>query len=892
MKDRPKSTRQPSLPRLARLILSQIAAPGLREELEGDILELYSRRAGRQGTSKARWRLYWDIFSTARLRNGSPQPSGPPLKPSGDPIMTNFLQDLRYALRRLAKSPAFALVAILTLALGMGANTAMYSIINGVLLQPLPYLAPEGLVIVHTQWKDFGFGSTNPHEYFDLLEKTEAFQSVALYRSTSVNLLDGDGEPERVLGVRTTPSLLESLGVRPALGRALAPGEEFAGAHRVALISDRLFKRRFGGDPSVLGRKLRILNDSYEVVGVMPAGFAFPSRRTDIWTGYGIDRTNLASRGAHSSGVLARIADGKSLETVQAELDSLSAQLRRDFPRNYPEASNFRLFAEPLTENLTGSVRPALFVLMGAVGFVLLIACANVANLLLSRITSQEKEFAIRTALGARAGRLVRQILSETFLLSLLGGLAALLVARIAFEGLLVLHPQSVPRLSEVKLDGSVLMFNIALVAFATLAAGLIPALRLSRIDSQQKLKDGTRSSGGRLNSRTRTVLVVSQITLATVLLMGAGLLLRSFQHLIAADPGFRTLQVATARVTLPRDRYSDLAARGRFYRQVIEQVEARPGVISAAAINLLPMGGSTSDFSIRAEGYTPANPDIPDFVQYRIVTSRYFETLGIPIRRGRPFNERDGSDGQLVAILSESLAKKFWGDQDPIGKRINNGSESKPNWLTVVGVVGEVHHSGSRQGNIPIWYQPITQDCWSDMSLAVRSAGDPTLAIGSLKAALAEIDPFLPLYNIRLMPQLVAEVLSQDRFNANLLLAFAGLALGLAAIGIFGVISYSVSQRTQEIGIRMALGAHRERILGQIMREGLSMILIGLVAGLAGALLLTRFMQALLFGVAPSDPVTFVSIAVVLVASGVAACLGPARRATRVDPMIALRYE
>ncbi|MEE8586286.1 MAG: FtsX-like permease family protein [Acidobacteriota bacterium] len=459
------------------------------------------------------------------------------------------------------------------------------------------------------------------------------------------------------------------------------------------------------------------------------------------------------------------------------------------------------------------------------------------------------------------------------------------------FEGLLLLHPQSVPRLDAVKLDALVLMFNIGLVVFATLAAGLIPALRLTRIDSQQKLKDGVRGSGGRLSSRTRSVLVVSQITLATVLLMGAGLLLRSSQHLMAADPGFRPEQVATAQLTLPRERYADLAARQQFYRQVIEQVEAQPGVISAAAINLLPMGGSTSDWSITAEGYTAPNPDSPDFVQYRIVTPRYFETLGIPVRQGRSFNQRDGSDGRRVAILSQSLAKKFWGDQDPIGKRINNGW-SKPNWLTVVGVVGEVHHSGSRQGNIPIWYQPISQDCWNDMSLAVRSAGDPAKAISSLKAALAKIDPYLPLYNARLMPQLVAEVLSQDRFNANLLLAFAGLALGLAAIGIFGVISYSVSQRTREIGIRMALGAHRERILGQVMREGLSLILIGLAVGLAAALLLTRFMQALLFGVAPSDPLTFVSIAVVLVASGVAACLGPARRATRVDPMIALRCE
>jgi putative ABC transport system permease protein len=522
-----------------------------------------------------------------------------------------------------------------------------------------------------------------------------------------------------------------------------------------------------------------------------------------------------------------------------------------------------------------------------------LIACVNVSNLLLARITGREKEIAIRAALGAGRGRILAQMLTESFLFAVLGGLGALAVAYGAFRTLVLLHPESVPRLGEVELDTHVLLFNLGLVVLTTVVVGVIPALKISAMTTAEKLKEGGRRGAGGRGQRTRAALVVTEVVLATVLLIGAGLLIRSVGQLLAAEPGFRPEHLLTTRLTLSGERYPDSAARTVFFRRLIEELDAQPDVVNAGVINFLPMSGHRTDWYIGAEGYTPTDPN-SDFIEYRMVTPDYFRTLGIPLLRGRSFTDQDNADGRPVAIISESLARKYWGEADPIGRRIKPGGaddDSYP-WHSVVGVVGEVHHYGARQGDVPIWYRSVYQHSWGSMSLAVRTTGDPAVAVRGLKAALTRIDAHQPIYQTRVMTEMVGSSVSRERFSTHLLIAFAGLALGLAAIGIFGVTSYSVSQRTREIGIRIALGARAGEVLGNILGEGLKLVAAGLGIGVVAALALTRFLKWLLFGVETYDPATFAGVAVVLLAAAILACLVPARRATRVDPNVALRCE
>ena len=807
--------------------------------------------------------------------------------------METILRDLRYGIHMLAARPGFTAVVVLTLSLGIGAVTAMFSIVNGVLLRPLPYEEPEQLVRIHTQRSGRSFGSISQPEYLDLLESTQSFRDIGLYRYTDVNLFDGDGEPEHLLGVRIVPGVLDAMGIAPALGRALEPEEGWAGNHRVAVISDRLWKRRFGSDSAIVGRSLRILNDRFEIIGVMPEGFEFPSNNIDLWVGFGLDRANPRDRGSHSANIISRLQQGVSVEQAQSELEILSRRLRQDYPEFYAENSGFHFVVQPYLENVAGAVRPALLVLMGAVGFVLLIACVNVSNLLLARITGREKEMAIRASLGAGQGRIVSQLLTESLLFAVLGGLGALVVAEGAYRALVLLHPESLPRLGEVAVDTNVLLFNLGLVLFATVAVGVIQALRISRMTMAEKLKDGSREGASAGRHRTRAALVVTEVVLATVLLVGAGLLIRSVGELLAVESGFRPEHILTTRLTLSGDRYPDSAARGDFFRRLIEELEAQSDVVNAAVINTLPMSGNRVDWYIVAEGYTPTDPN-SDFIQYRMVTPDYFRTLGIPLLRGRSFTDQDTIDSRPVAIISESLARKYWGEEDPIGRRIRPGGadDASTPWHTVVGVVGEVHHLGARQGDIPIWYRSVYQDCWSSMSLAVRTTGDPAVAVRGVKAAVARIDPQQPIYQTRVMTEMVGRSLSRERFSTNVLMAFAGLALGLAAIGIFGVTSYSVSQRTREIGIRMALGARTGEVLGNVLGEGLKLIMVGLAIGVVASLSLAQFLKWLLFGVEAYDPVTFAGAALVLLGAGIVACLLPARRATQVDPNVALRCE
>jgi putative ABC transport system permease protein len=802
------------------------------------------------------------------------------------PLLETFWADIRFALRMLRAHAGFSAAAALTLVLGIGTNTAMFSIVDGVLLRPLPYPRPDGIVRVHTQRTGRGFGGISEPEFEDLEQGTSAFEVLGLYSGASVNLSEEGSEPEHVMAARVTPGLFGALGVRPQVGRPLAPGEGDAGSHRVALVSDGLWKRRFGADAGALGRKLRILDDTYVIVGVMPPGFAFPDAETDLWIGYGLDRTDLNPRGAHFASIIARLRPGVTVARAQRELDGLSARLRDEHQDVYQPGSGFHFVAQSYLDDVTGAVRPALLVLMGAVGLVLLIACANVANLLLGRVVERDREMAIRTALGATRGRILRQILTECLLLAGLAGLAALAAARWGFDALVALDSGALPRLDAVHLDRWVFLFNAGLAMLATLAVGSLAALRVGGEALSARLRTAGRATAGTGRLGSRRALVVAEMALATVLLAGAGLLVRSLQQMSTTDLGFRAEHVTTARLSLSPDRFPEASSRAQFYRRLMDELSRRPDVVSAAAVNFLPVSGDTMDWYVGAEGYVPADPNA-DFVQYRTVTPGYFRTLGITLKRGREFTGEDRAGAQPTAIVSAALARRFWGDGDPIGKRIRPGrAGSGGPWFVVVGVVGDIYHSGPRGGEVPIWYRCAYQDPWDTMSLAVRTARGPGQAARIIKDAVSRIEPRQPVYQVREMTDMARDIVSPDRLNAVLLGLFALLALILAAVGIYGVLSCAVAWRTPEIGVRMALGAGRARVLCAVLREGAVLVAYGLGVGLA------RLLEWLLFGVVASDPVAFTGAAAVLFGVGVFACLVPAWRASRLDPLAALRHE
>jgi len=875
----------------------------MTEAFERELMEVRARRGRRHATSFVA-RAWADAIRAglgerrrcrARWYAGSGEDVRSPVRRLA--WMEHVMQDLRLAARMLARQPGFAALVVLTLALGIGVNTALFSIVNGVLLRPLPYPDPDAIVRIHTQRGGRGFGGISEPEFVDLVGGTTAFEAIGLMQGVGLNLTEGEGDPEYIDGLLITAGVFDALGVRPALGRPLHEREGLVGGGRAALISDGLWKRRFGADASVLGRSLRILNETYEIVGVMPAGFAFPDAQTEAWIGYGLDTANLRGRGAHFCAIVARLREGVTRNRAQADVDALSARVREANQDVYRPGSGFHFVVQSYLDDITGAVRPALVLLMAAVGLVLLIACANVASLLLARAADRGREFAVRAALGAGRARILRQLLTESLFFGALAGLLAIPVAWWVFGALAALHPGSLPRMGDVRLDTPVLLFNAALVALATLTVGGWPALWVSGAlrpgrgpGAAGLLAARTADSGGR--SRGRAVLVVAEVALAAVLLVGAGLVVRSLERLADAQPGFTAEHVLTARVTLAPERYPDEEARAGFYRRLMDGLATEPDVVSAAAVNYVPASGVDMDWYLGAEGYVPASPNI-DFVQYRTVTPGYFETLGIPILRGRDFTDDDRAGSQPVAILSAALAKRFWGDQDPIGRRVRpSGADSSSPWHVVVGIAGDIQYAGPRGGDAPIWYRSTYQDAWSTMSLVLQTGGDPARAVRAVKGAVAQIDPRQPVYQIRAMTDLARDILSPDRLNANLLALFAALALALAAIGIYGVLACEVGQRTHEIGVRVALGARGGQVLRDIVAKGLTLVVAGLGLGLAGALALSRLLRSLLFGIDAYDPATFTGVAVVLLGVGLLACVLPARRALRVDPLTALRQE
>jgi putative ABC transport system permease protein len=808
--------------------------------------------------------------------------------------METLLQDLRYGIRVLLKNPAFSGVAVLALSLGVGANTAIFSVVNALLIRPLAYRDSERLVrINHWESKSNSESAVSPPGFADYRDQSRGFESMsAISLGNSALNFSEQGEPERLQATRVSANFFVTLGVEPALGRAFVPEEDQQGQNRVVVLSDSLWQRRFGGDRDLIGNDIVLSGQSYKVIGVMPASFRFDN--DDLWRPLALSPENFApdQRGNEFLKVIGRLKPETRLEQAQAEMDTIAATIMQNNPGFYPKESGWGLRVTSLRDEVVGSIRPALLVLLGAVGFVLLIACANVANLLLARAAARQKEIAIRTALGASRGHLIRQLLTESLLLALTGGSLGLLLALWGVRLLINLGGASIPRAQEIGVDGRVLGFTVLVSLMTAILFGLVPAIKASRVDLQGMLKEGGRSSLGSKH-RARAALVVADVALSLVLLIGAGLLIRSFARLQNVSPGFQAQGLLTMQMSVPAFKYREPYQVKSFYDNAIEQIRALPAVESVGAVSDLPLSGAVHSGSFNIEGRTvPPGEDEPH-ADLRAATPDYFQAMRIPLLKGRYFTEQDTKEARPVALIDETLAGRYFPDEEPLGKRVEFQSvQGKPVWREIVGVVGRVKHKGLDIEFKDKLYSPHAQVSYSNMFLVVRSATDPLSLATAVRDAVRRVDKDQPVYKVATMEQLISNSLAQRRLSVVLFGVFAGLAMVLAAVGLYGVISYAVTQRTNEIGLRMALGADRTDIFKMVVSQGLMLTLAGVGLGLGCALALTRVMSSLLFGVTPTDPVTFAVVPLVLTGVAVAACFVPARRATKVDPMVALRYE
>jgi putative ABC transport system permease protein len=809
-------------------------------------------------------------------------------------------QDLRYGARMLARNPGFTAVAVLTLALGIGANTAIFSVVNAVLLRPFPYNDPSRVAVVwETQLQQgLPYMYAAPPNYADWREQNQVFEEMAAFSPEGFFLAQED-EPVRVRGAEVSASLFRVLGVSPFVGRAFSPEEDQPGRGQVVLLSHGLWQSRFGAGPAVIGQAITLNQQSYTVLGIMPPDFAFPPpidlegsapyQRTDLWVPLAMDLEG-GQRGAHYMTVIARLKPGVSLQRAEAEMNVIARRLEQEFPNSN---TGWGITLVPLDQQVLGEARPALLVLLGAVGFVLLIACVNVANLLLARSATRQKEFAIRSALGAPRARLARQLLTESTLLALLGGGAGLLLALWGMDSLLKLAPRNVPRLEEAGIDLWVISFTLAVSLLTGLLFGLAPPFQSSSPRLNQWLKEGGRTAvQGAGHIRLRGVLVVTEIALSLVLLVGAGLLFKSFLQLRGVDPGFQSENVLTLRLSLPQTKYPQAAQRIAAYSEIEQRILDLPGVESAGFIYDIPLAADRQGTSFQIEGEPPPGPNENRQINFTFVTPGYLRAMGIPLLRGRFFTEQDGRETEEVIIINETLARRFFSQEDPTGKRLFLGFSTQVA-RRIVGVVGDVKHDTLTRDYAPAVYVPYYQVPWSGrMSLAVRSSAQPSAVLASVREQIRSVDRDLPVFSVMTMNQVLSNSVAQPRFSTLMLGVFAGVALLLAAVGIYGVISYSVSQRTHEMGIRMALGAQPRDIFRLVVGQGMVLTLIGVGVGLAASFALTRFLESLLFGVSATDPATFAGVSVLLAAVALLACYLPARRATRVDPLVALRYE
>jgi putative ABC transport system permease protein len=807
----------------------------------------------------------------------------------GLPVIETFLQDLRFAARMLRKNPGFTAIAILTLALGIGANTAIFSVIDAVLIRALPFPAADRLIWANARFPLGDSAMVSPPDFADYRAQTRSFDQFAAmgFLDSSANLIGGD-KPEQVLTNFASWNFFDALGIRPVLGRSFVPDDEQAALPQVAILGHGIWVRRFGSDPAIIGRKISLDGRPVTVVGVLPTDLPLLSE-AEVWSPAPMLNSGMTNRGFHFMVVVGRLKPGVGIEQARADLDATARQLGSTYPATDKEWS---LRVRTLREAKIGSVKPALLMLLCSVGLLLLVACSNVANLLLARATARRREIAVRGALGAGRWRLVRQMLTESMLLALGGGAMGILAAVWGVHGLRILAPADLPRLDQVAVNGPVLAFTAALSVLTGIAFGLAPALQLSRVNIEETLREAGRSTGRIARHRAGNALVIGEVAMSLCLLVCGGLLLRSFWRLAHTDPGFRADRVITAKLNLPDAAYNDVPRRVAFFRQLEDRVTALPGVSAAGAISELPLNGEYGDsfFTVVGRSYPPP-PNQFDDADLRKVTPGYLAAMRIPLLSGRWFDDRDSTTAPGVIVVNDAFARRYFPGQDPIGKHLQ-GVGGNIQIREIVGVIGTTRHNFLGENPRPEMYLPFAQSGMNRMSLIVRAAGDPSRLAPALQDTVSSIDKDLPLSTVRSMDDIVSASIAEPRFSAQLLGLFAALALVLAGVGLYGLIAYTVTQQTREIGIRMALGAASRDILRMVLTRGLRLTLVGVAIGLAAALGLARLLQGLLFAVNATDPLTFVGVGALLIIVALIACWLPARRAIRVAPMVALRHE
>jgi predicted permease len=814
--------------------------------------------------------------------------------------LERLLQDVRYGVRTLRKSPGFASVAVFTLALGIGANVAIFTVVNGVLLQPLPYPNPGQLLTVWEANPKMGYSqqAASPADFVDWKTQNQAFSGIAAFVNWGANLGGGEG-PERVNATLVSAGLFGVLGVTPLFGRTFAPEDEQPFPNQVAILSYPLWQRHFGGDRSIVGKTVNISGRPFTLIGVMPPGFQFPgeleadggfmNQAAALWFPLSRPPNEWKVRDFHYLQVIARLRPGVTLAQAETQMSALQHRIMERY-LGTDLGSGTTLI--PLHQAAVGRVRTALLVLLGTVAFVLLIACANVANLLLTRASTRSKEFALRTALGAGRGRIARQLLTESLLLSGLGGSLGLLLAALGVRALLDLGPADLPLLDAIHIDPSVLGFTVLISGATGLLFGLAPAFKSAPMDLNQSLKESGWATSTSARNRLRGALLIVEVALAVMLLAGAGLMIRSFVRLEEVSPGLNPDHLLTLQLTLGGPKYPSEQKLSAFFHQVLKRVRAVPGVVSAGATTALPLSGENDSYTVDIEG-RPTGPNTHMLTaDYAAVTPGYFRTLGIPLLRGRTFSELDSENAPPVVIVNQTFVARYFPGEDPIGKRIHVGNDRHPGYSEIVGVIGDTRHNGLDAEINPTMYESYLQSAALSMEIAVRTATDPMNMVTLMRREIAGVDKGIPIAKVRTMNEVVAASVGQPRFRTLLLTLFGGLALVLAAVGTYGVTSYAVAQRTHEMGIRLALGATSSDILMLSLGQGLRLTSVGIGLGLIGALGLTRALSSLLYGVRPDDPLTFAAVSSVLTAAAFLACYIPARHATKVDPMVALRYE